>query len=84
MDRWSEQPSDPQLKKIADIIAWNLWQMDGLSGTIPLGAPIVENEQLGLDLFDDVKEDVERTEPCRIFDWKANESYTYNSIKEER
>ena len=44
MDRWSEQPSDPQLKKIADIIAWNLWQMDGLSGTIPLGAPIVENE----------------------------------------
>ena len=27
-DRWSEEPSKNQLKKIANIISWNLWQMD--------------------------------------------------------
>lgn len=85
MDRWSDKPSDSELKKIANIIVWNLWQMDGLTGTTPLGAPVVENEQLGLDLFGDMEDnEQERSEPCRIYDWKANKSFTYNSIKGER
>lgn len=84
-NRWNIDPTDSELKKIANIIAWNIWQMDGLTGTIPMGVPAAEHEQLGLDLFGDTGEKTEeRAEPCRIYDWKANKSFTYNSIKEER
>jgi len=83
-DRWAEDPTDAELKKIANIISWNIWQMDGLTGTVPLGEPIIEHEQMGFDLFGDFEEPEERSEPCRIFDWKANKSVTYNSIKGER
>lgn len=30
-DRWYEEPSDSSLKRIVEIISWNLWQMDGIS-----------------------------------------------------
>ena len=84
MDRWAERPTDSELKKVANIIAWNIWQMDGLTGTTPLGAPTIELEQLELDLFGDRKvETEERSEPCRIYDWKANRSIYYNSVKEK-
>lgn len=84
-DRWQKDPTDSQLKKIANIIAWNIWQMDGLTGTTPMGVPAAEHEQLGMDLFGDTEEETEeKTEPCRIYDWKANKSVTYNSIKGDR
>lgn len=70
-----------ELKKISNIIAWNIWQMDGLTGTVPLGKPKAMIEQSSLDLFGDPEEEFE---PCRIFDWKANKSFAYNSIKGER
>ena len=39
--KWNREPVVSELKKIANIIAWNLWQMDGLTGTVPLGVPDV-------------------------------------------
>ena len=84
-DKWDKVPTDVELKKIANIIAWNIWQMDGLTGTVPLGKPKAMIEQSSLDLFGDPEEEAENEfEPCRIFDWKANKSITYNSIKGER
>ena len=35
-DRWDRVPTDVELRKIVNVIVWNLWQMDGISGTIPL------------------------------------------------
>ncbi len=35
--RWNREPALKELKKIANIIAWNFWQMDGLKGTSPSG-----------------------------------------------
>ena len=84
-DRWDEDPTDEELKKIANIISWNIWQMDGLTGTVPLGSPIAQFELQTLDFFgEDEKVEEEKSEPCKIFDWKANKSVTYNSIKGER
>lgn len=34
-EKWKEKPALRDYQKIATIIAWNLWQMDGLTGTIP-------------------------------------------------
>jgi hypothetical protein len=33
--KFSREPQDKSIKTIAEIISWNLWQMDGLKGVIP-------------------------------------------------
>lgn len=85
-DRFNKKASDVLLKKFTNIITWNIWQMDGLTGTIPMGELAVEHEQVVLDLFgeEETIENKERSEPCKIFDWKANKSVTYNSLKGAR
>lgn len=83
---WHRQPTDKELKPIINIIAWNLWQMDGLTGTIPFKKAQEQHQQL--DLFslmglEDSLEAEEEPQPlCRIYDWKANKSITYMSMKE--
>lgn len=58
---------DPELKSlqcIADIISWNLWQMDGLKGVIPnscIKLPKIKNEPLSLFSPEDLGESQEQT-----------------------
>ena len=83
-DHWGMLPTKDELRKVTNIITWNLWQMDGLSGTIPCNVAPKKYEVIELDLFDDEKTDKEKAEklpPCRIYDWKANKSVDYNSLK---
>ncbi len=84
MDKWNERPTETELRKIANIIAWNLWQMDGLTGTVPYGYQEATYQQMTLFDFlavDDKEEKPKEAIPCRIFDWRTKESVTYNSIK---
>ena len=37
-DRWGREPTRAEWQKLAGIITWNVWQMDGLTGTVPCGA----------------------------------------------
>lgn len=78
--RWDEDVDKKILEKLANIISWNLWQMDGLTDTVPFGAPVSEPDQMS---FLEVNEE-EESEPvaCRIYDWKANKSQTFSSMKE--
>ena len=51
-DRWDRKPTDKELNEIAKIISWNIWQMDGLKGSIPLGALYEEYHQMTIfDIF---------------------------------
>ena len=51
-ERFGKQPAYKLGKEIAEIISWNIWQMDGLTDTVPLGKPFVENEELnGMDIL---------------------------------
>jgi type II restriction enzyme len=47
-ERWNVQPEDKDILKIANVIAWNLWQMDGLKDTVPFGKPYEEFRQMTL------------------------------------
>ena len=79
---YTPNPSDEDLKKITNIIVWNLWQMDGITGTIPFGKPKEEYQQLTLFDFAVGINDTEPEEVnCKIFDWRSKESLTYNSMK---
>ena len=89
-DRWDRVPTDAELRKIVNVIVWNLWQMDGISGTVPFGKSKEEYHQFSL--FDFVvtdepeKQDTEEPEEvyCRIYDWRSDKSLTYKSMKEGR
>lgn len=82
-DKWKEKPTNAELRKIANIIVWNIWQMDGLTGMVPFGYQEVTEEQTTFFEFITGEEEEVKEEaiPCRIFDWRSNESVEYNSLK---
>ena len=85
-ERWEWQPDDRLLQQMANKIAWNIWQMDGLKDTAPLGKPYEEFRQLTLfDMFGEVsdsREDEPEAVPCRIFDWRRKSSLEFMDLKE--
>lgn len=82
--RWEREPTEAEWEKLINIIAWNIWQMDGLSGTIPYGTAEEEFQQM--DLFgmftpaSDANEE-NRQPNCRIFNWRGDRSMEYLSLK---
>ena len=85
-ERWGQQPDGKLLDQIANKIAWNIWQMDGLKDTVPLGKPYEEFRQM--TLFDmlggepDGDTDEPEAVPCRIFNWRSKTSMKFMDIKE--
>ena len=81
-ERLQREPTLRELKKIANIICWNIWQMDGLTGTVPLLER--EAEVQALTLFSgfglDTGVEMEKI-PCRIYDWRGKETVLFNSIR---
>lgn len=73
-DRWQRKPSVEEYRKIMKVIVWNIWQMDGLTGTIPYSKAEEAYHQmnlmelLGIDTENE-KENIQP--PCRIFDWRG-------------
>ena len=82
-ERWDAQLDDKLLRQIANKIAWNIWQMDGLKDTVPLGKPYEEHKQLSLfEVFGMNKDVNPNAVPCRIFNWRSHTSLTFREIKE--
>lgn len=94
-ERWHKEPKDSALKRIAKIISWNLWQMDGIKGIIPhkgiAKEPAEEKEQYQLTLFESMgvaesepksNEILQETIDCKIYDWREDKSVIYKSMKE--
>lgn len=51
--RWRKPPAAPLLRKAANRIAWNVWQMDGLTDGPPFAKPREVNAPVQLELFGD-------------------------------
>lgn len=84
-ERWDKQPDDKLLQQIANKIVWNIWQMDGLKDTVPLGKPYEEFRQITLfDMFGDTQDDDDEPEavPCRIYNWRSKTSIKFMDLKE--
>ena len=86
--RTGQKPSLKELKKIAIIIAWNIWQMNGLTMTAPYSLARQAYQQLSLfDFWDTNEEEIQRQGtneiPCRIFDWSTNESIEFRLMIQE-
>lgn len=79
-DRLKRFPTKKELNRILNIIAWNIWQMDGITGLIPFGKPQEIMEDLFKDNYNDTVDKFVSDE-CRIYDWRSKCSLTYNSMK---
>lgn len=85
--KFDKEPTIDILKKIADILSWNIWQMDGLKFVIPDSCKEIEQGQISL--FDlSVEKDpcpgCIKNDPyshtgiyCKIKDWKANKTQKF-------
>ena len=69
-------PTENELLNIAKIISWNLWQMDGLTFTIPYQNAVEQNEQM--TLFDFTEKD--KNIPCIIKDWRTKKNVVFQNL----
>lgn len=76
----SRRATDEEIKEIATIISWNIWQMDGLTYTVPYSdGAIEENYQISLfDLENEILEGGEQH--CKIKDWRTKEIVEFRSL----
>jgi hypothetical protein len=81
--RFNKEPSFELLKDVANIITWNIWQMDGLKYVVPYSCHNIETVDVQMTLFG--TEEKKEITPCpgcekndifshngiycRIFDW---------------
>ena len=89
-DRFGKEPAIDILKKIANILSWNIWQMDGLKFVIPESCQEVEEGQISLFDMGTEKQPCPgcaKNDPhahtgiyCIIKDWKANKKVTFVSL----
>lgn len=75
---FNEKASLSQAKKVANIIAWNIWQMDAFTLLPPYSSEEASYTQCSL--FSLEEEDKDTSKPCRIYDWRSNESLEYRSL----
>jgi type II restriction enzyme len=80
--KFGKVPSTKKKEEIANIISYNVFQMDGLKKTTPFSNNTTTVIQL--DLFEDVPE-MEQTEPrkTRIKDWNKNKMIDFESLSSE-
>lgn len=78
-ERFNREATASELKNVIKIITWNIWQMDGLTMGVPLGAPKEDTHQI--TFFEFMGEKQEEFVKCRIYDWRSNESLLFESMK---
>lgn len=88
--KFTKEPTTDILKEIANILSWNIWQMDGLKFVIPQSCTEVEEGQLTLFDLDAEKKPCPGCTNndlyshtgiyCIIKDWKANKKVTFVSL----
>lgn len=88
--KFNEEPTEESIIKIADIISWNIWQMDGIKFVIPYSC---KNQSIvNISLFDDVIDEVKcigcqknnykkhNGIYCKIMNWETNRPIKYITL----
>lgn len=82
MERWNKEPDMKVMTHLAHIIAWNIWQMDGLKDTVPLGKLYEEYHQVTMFEWLGIEEEQPEAVLCKIFNWRSKESMYFKDCKE--
>lgn len=79
--RWQRKLTKEELQPIANIISWNLWQMDGLHLSVPGGKPQPEAEQLDLFSMFGAAEPQPPTVSCKVKNWRKGSHGTAQNFE---
>ena len=77
-EQFGKEPTLVLKKQIANVIAWNVWQMDGLNDTVPF-CTTEENERQ-LELFDNLPK-IYTPILCKIKDWRSDRVFYFQDLK---
>ena len=81
-DKWNRNPKISELNKIVNIISWNIFQMNGINGNLPIYG-LDNYEQM--TIFSLTEEEPQKEEiPCYIYNWRVKEKIKFNDTKEGR
>ena len=82
--QFQENPPIKDLLKIALIVSWNIWQMDGFTNSIPGGKRSAETKQITMFdmLSDDISHEQTGQKLCNIRDWRSKNSIQFKEIVE--
>ena len=81
-DKWNRKPKISELNKIVNIISWNIFQMNGINGNLPIYG-LDNYEQM--TIFSLTEEEPQKEEiPCYIYNWRVKEKIKFNDTKEGR
>ena len=87
---YHKNPSEEQIMCVANVICWNIWQMDGMKYVVPFSCKSTVYEQISI--FGSERETVQcpgcskglihnhNGIYCKIFDWRENSSLTFISM----
>lgn len=75
--KWNENVRVQDLKRIANIIAWNLWQMDGITYAVPYAE--IEENSFQLNIFEVIQKE-KIVKYCKIKDWRAGKTTEYRLL----
>ena len=73
--KFNKKPSLDLVKEIAEIISWNIWQMDGINYIIPYSCENKKSSNAQLNLIDEVENEIIECQGC-----KKNNIYKHNGI----
>lgn len=83
-EKWQREPTEHELLQAAEIISWNIWQMDGLKGTVPVDALYAKEQQLSLFSEFGMPDQEEKVQQCKIMNWRDGHRLTYIDRKRPR
>lgn len=86
-DKFNKKPSKDWLREIAEILSWNIWQMDGLKFVIPNtchNSKIIEYTLFGEEVHEEFCEGCRKNNKnrhngiyCYIMDWEKNKKVKF-------
>ena len=89
-DKFNKKPSKDWLREIAEILSWNIWQMDGLKFVIPNtchNSKVVEYTLFGEEIHEEVCEGCKKNNPkkhngiyCYVMDWETNKKVKFVNL----
>ena len=86
--RWQKQLNTGQLKQAINVAVWNVWQMDGLTRTIPYCRGLENNTQLTfydlLDLEGRIQVTAETRPRCMIYNWRNKKAMEFAAVQTEK
>lgn len=79
-ERFKQEPPIDLLKTFANIIAWNIWQMDGLKCVVPYSCHEVKVQDCQMTLFDFLDVDKEEEKITHCPGCEKNNIFMHNGI----